>query len=185
MKQRSTRITLRLVLTAFCIVVGVPMMSVETSVASSSTPHVAPCKGGNLWGAYLGYGAATGHFIYTIALINVAHTTCKLSGYPKIQGIRDKRTYTLHVSKHGTFAGNIPSTVLSPRMSGELLLSTADDCNALNTGGTTKIDKVAAANTYTILTIELPNSTGVVNVTGIKVDIACGLEISQLGWRGN
>jgi hypothetical protein len=185
MKQRSTRISFRLALTTFCIVVGVPMMNVGASVASASTPHIAPCKGNNLWGAYVGRGAATGHFIYTIALINVGHTTCKLSGYPNIQGIRDNRTYTLDVNKHGTFAGNLPSTVLSPRISGELLLSTADDCNALNTGGITKIDKVAAANTYTNLTIELPNSNGDVYLSGIKVDIACGLEISQLGWKGN
>ncbi len=185
MKRRSIGLILRLALTAFCFAVGVPMTSAGTSVASASTPHVAPCKGDDLWGAYVGTGAATQNFIYTIALINVGHTTCELSSYPKIQGIRDNRTYTLHVTKHGTFAGDLPSTVLSPRMSGELLLSTADYCNALNTGGATKIDKVAAANTYTNLTIELPNSAGDVYLFGFKVDVACGLEVSQLGWKGN
>jgi hypothetical protein len=129
-------------------------------------------------------GAGTGNFVYTIALINVSHTTCALSGYPKIQGMKGNRTYTLHISKHGTFAGNLPSTVLSPRMSGELLLSTADNCNALNTGGIAKIDKAAAINTYMSLTIELPNSDGDVHLSGFKVDIACGLEVSQLGWNG-
>jgi hypothetical protein len=102
-----------------------------------------------------------------------------------MQGMKGNRTFTLPISKHGTFAGNLPSTVLSPRMSGELLLSTADNCNALNTGGITKINEVAAADTYTNLTIELPNSDGDVYLSGFKVDIACGLEVSQLGWKGN
>lgn len=184
MQQRMIRVTLRSVLAVSILAVGVPM--IEGSVAASaSTSHVAPCKGSNLWGAYVGYGAATGHFIYTIALVNVGHTTCKLSGYPTMQGRRGTRNFPLSISKHGTFAGDLPSTVLRPRMSGELLLSTADDCNALNTGGTSKIKQVMAAKTYTNVTIELPNSRGNVYVTGITIDIACGLGVSQLGWRGN
>jgi hypothetical protein len=173
-----------LALSVICLVVAVPMASAASYVASASS-HAAPCKGSNLWGAYVATGAATGHFVYTIALINVGHTTCALSGYPSIQGVRDNRTDTLRVSKHGTFAGNLSSTVLSPRMSGALLLSTADDCNALNTGGTARIDKVATSNTCTNLTIELPNSDGDVYLSGFKVDIACGLEVSQLGWKRN
>jgi len=165
-----------------CLTVAAPMADFGNSPVSASTSRIALCRGTNLWGAYVATGAATGNFIYTIALINVGDTTCRLTGYPKIQGVKDDRTYDLPISKHGTFAGNLGSTVLSPRMSGELLLSVADNCNALNTGSTSAINKVAATNTYSDLTIKLPGAAGDVYVTGFKVDIACGLDVSRLGW---
>jgi hypothetical protein len=167
------------------MIVALPLTGFGDSLAAASTNRVAPCQGSKLWGAYVATGAATGNFIYTIALINVGDTTCRLDGYPRIRGVRDGRTFTLRISKHGTFAGNLSPTTLSPRMSGELLLSVADNCNALNTGGTAKINRVAAENTYSDLTIELPGSAGDVDVTGFNVDIACGLEVSRLGWNGN
>ena len=185
MKHITTRTIFRFAAFTMCLSVAAPMATLSDSSAVASAGRIALCRGNNLWGAYAGTGAATGNFIYNIALINVGHTTCRLTGYPQIQGVKDGRTYTLPISKHGTFAGNLTSTVLSPRMSGELLLSVADNCDALNTGSRRAINQVAAANTYTDLTIKLPGATGDVYVTGFKVDIACGLEVSRLGWSGN
>ncbi len=165
-----------------CLTLGAPLAAFGSSPASASASQIALCRGNNLWGAYIDTGAATGNFIYNIALINVGHTSCRLTGYPKIQGVKGDRTYALPISKHGTFAGNLTSTVLSPRMSGELLLSVADNCNALNTGSTSAINKVAAANTYGDLTIKLPGDAGDVYLSGFKVDIACGLDVSRVGW---
>ncbi len=63
------------------------------------------------------------------------------------------------------------------------MLATGSLCNALNTGGRVKIQKVIAANTYTFLTFDLPDSAGSVIVQGLSLDIACGLGVSQLGWK--
>lgn len=68
-------------------------------------------------------------------------------------------------------------------MSGLLLRSTSDGCNALNVGGRPRIRKVIAKDTYTNVSIELPNSSDEIAINGLSVDIACGLEVSQLGWR--
>jgi hypothetical protein len=183
MKHFASRSQIRCFVTALCLIAAVPILSLNevTAVAASST--VAPCRGSNLWGAYIDTGAATGNYIYNIALINVGHTTCRLSGYPAILGSRNGHSYNLHLARHGTFAGNLAPTVLTPRMSGKLILSTANNCNALNSGGLANIPKVAAANTYSNLTLKLPNSAGDVYLSGFKVDIACGLDVSRLGWN--
>jgi len=172
---------LGLTLTVLCLVAGVTITSIGTP-ASATNRHVPLCTGTDLLGAYAGYGATTGNFIYDVILINVSHTSCRLYGYPSVQGMKGNRSYTLHVSKHGTFAGNLLPTKLSPRMSGRLLLSTADNCNALNIGGTSQIERVAAAHTYSHLTIKLRGSAVEVDIPGLMIDIACGLEVSQMGW---
>ena len=184
MIHTTARTIVRLAAITLCLTIAAPLATFANAPASASTSRIALCRGNNLWGAYIDTGATTGNFIYNIALINVGHVSCRLTGYPRIQGVKGDRTYALPISKHGTFAGNLISTVLSPRMSGELLLSVADNCNALNTGSTSAISKVAAANTYSDLTIKLPGALGDVYLSGFKVDIACGLDVSRLGWRG-
>jgi hypothetical protein len=185
MKLSTTGSIIRLAVIAACLSVALPMTGIGDSLALASTNRVAPCQGDNLWGAFVATGAATGNFIYTIALINVGDTSCRLNGYPRIQGMRNGRTFSLRLSRHGTFAGNLSPTTLSPRMSGKLLLSVADNCNALNTGGIAKVEKLAAADTYSNFTIRLPGTGGDVYVSGFKVDIACGLEVSRLGWNAS
>jgi hypothetical protein len=170
--------------TVFCLVAGATITSIGTA-ASATNSQVPLCTGSDLLGAYAGYGAATGNFIYDVVLINVGHTSCRLNGYPTIQGINGGRTFNLHISKHGTFAGNLLPTELSPRMSGRLLLSTADNCNALNLGGTSEIERVAAAHTYSHVSIRLLGSALEVDVPGLTIDVACGLEVSRMGWSSN
>lgn len=155
---------------------------IEATPAQAASTHIAPCDAQNLWGAYLGSAGATGNLIYTIVVINRSDTTCRLAGYPTMEGVRNNHQYALP-SSHGTYAGNLVATILRPRMSGMLLLSTADNCNALNIGGQTKIKKVMAANTYAVLGFTLPISKGLVMVPSFHVDIACGLGVSQLGWE--
>lgn len=183
MKHLTSRLPIRFAVASLCLMAACLVCNLNEGTASAVTSPVAPCQGSQLWGAYISTGAATGNYIYNIALINVGHTTCRLSGYPEIQGVREGHTYNLHVAKHGTFAGNLAPTILTPRMSGELILSTADNCNSLNTGGIAKIDKIAAANTYSNLTLKLPDAAGNVYLSGFKVDIACGLDVSRLGWK--
>jgi hypothetical protein len=91
--------------------------------------------------------------------------------------------YNLPIAEHGTYVGNLSPSVLAPRMSGPLLLSTSDDCNAMNVVGQPRIGKIIVKNTYTNVSNELPNSSDEIAINGFSVDIACGLEFSQLGWR--
>ena len=170
-----------LALTVLCLVAGATITSVGTP-ASATNRQVPLCTGTDLLGAYAGFGAATGNFIYDVLLINVSHASCRLNGYPSVQGMKGNRSFTLDISKHGTFAGNLLPTDLSPRMSGRLLLSTADNCNALNIGSTSQIQRVAAAHTYSHLTIKLRGLAVEVDIPGLTIDIACGLEVSQMGW---
>ena len=182
MKHLSARAMVTIGLTISCGVGGATITSVGASASATNSP--APlCTGSELLGAYAGFGAATGNFIYNVVVVNVGHTSCRLGGYPKVLGVKGNRTYTLPISKHGTFGGNLVPTVLSPRMSGRLLLSTADNCNALNIGGISKIKRVAAAHTYSQLSIKLLGSAVVVSIPGLTIDITCGLEVSELGWR--
>jgi hypothetical protein len=185
MSHLAARSLYRLAAIATCLTVALPVADFSDATSAGASTQIAPCQGSDLWGAYISTGAATGNYIYNIAIINIGHTTCRLSGYPRIQGTRGSRTYDLQVARHGTFAGNLSPTVLAPRMIGELILSVADNCNALNTGGITKINEVAAANTYSNLTLKMPGAAGDVYLSGFKVDIACGLDVSRLGWNTN
>jgi hypothetical protein len=153
----------------------------SVTVASAST---APplCQGGWLWAAYQGSAGTTGNIIYSIDIINDTHHTCRLAGYPTIQGYRDGAPHNVPLAHHGTYAGNLRPTVLTYRMSGLLLMSVSDECNAANTGGQTKIRRLAAAHTYTNLTLGFPGG-GSVQVNGITLDTVCGLDVSQLGWN--
>lgn len=181
MKHFVARQLFGLTLTVLCLVAGATITSIGTP-ASATNSQVPLCTGSELLGAYAGYGAATGNFIYDVVLINVGHTSCRLNGYPTIQGMKGARTFTLHISKHGTFAGNLLPTELPPRVSGRLLLSTADNCNGLNVGGTAEIERVAAAHTYSHVSIKLRGSAQEVDIPGLTVDITCGLEVSRMGW---
>ena len=181
MKYAAARTFFASTMSVLCLGAGATLTSTDTQ-ASAANSQVPLCTGSNLLGAYAGYGAATGNFIYDVLLINVGHHSCRLKGYPTVQGKKDNRTFTLPISKHGTFAGNLLPTELSPRMSGRLLISTADNCNALNVGTTATINRVAAAHTYSDVSIKLTGSALEVDIPGLIFDIACGLEVSQMGW---
>jgi hypothetical protein len=156
---------------------------VETAPSGASASTVAPCASDQLWAAYLNTAGATGNLIYSFVFINIGSNSCRLAGYPTVRGYKDNHVYPLRITQHGTFAGNLSPTVLKPRETGELLISTSDFCNALNIGGQTKIRRIEAKDTYTGLEIDGPNRSWSQTLSGFSIDIACGLEVSQLGWR--
>ena len=82
MELPTSRGTARLILVMLSVALVTPVFSAGSNVASASTTQVPLCEGSNLWGAYVATGAATGNYIYTVALINVSATTCRLQGYP-------------------------------------------------------------------------------------------------------
>jgi hypothetical protein len=180
-RRHIVSISAKVLLGGYLIIGIAPLIDGYTSTTATAAKSALPlCSGSWLWASYGGSNGAGGTIIYTIALTNVSKHTCRLEGYPRIVGYENGVTRSLRVS-HGSYAGNLRPTVLSFRESGRLLLSTADGCNALNTGGQSKIRKVAAANTYNDLGLYLPGG-GSVMVSGIKIDVACGLGISQFGW---
>jgi hypothetical protein len=150
------------------------------TVASASA--IPTCNGQNFWAGWVDKNGAGGTSIFDVAFVNDGRTTCRLSGYPKIQGYRNGREYTLTA---GHVKGNpfdIAPTTVKPRMSGEMVFTTEALCNALNTGSRSKINKVIAENSYTV-SVTFPNSTAKMYVYGLTLDVACGLDITPVGWR--
>jgi hypothetical protein len=151
----------------------------DSAVASGSS--IRACGGGSFWGAWVGKNGATGTNIYELAFINRGHTSCHLGGYPTVLGYRDGRGYALKAGHLNGKLFDLSPTVVGPRMSGEMVLTTRNDCNALNTGSRRQIEKVIDDNSYEV-SINFPHSTAAVIVYGLDVDVACGLNITELGW---
>ncbi len=150
---------------------------------SSGSGAFAECRGADLVGLQMGSGAGLGNQENIVGVVNVGTASCRLGGYPGLEGTRNGHAYPLTVSGHGTYFGDLSPTVLAPRMLGALLLATDDGCQALNQP-TQAADRAAmAAHSYTGVEIELPLHDGVVVVNGVRFDTACGLSSSRLGWR--
>lgn len=182
MKLRSMRLLAATAVSAFSLLLGVPTLGSGDNAAVASASAIPDCSGKAFWGGWVGKNGATGTSIFDVAFINDGRTTCRLAGYPKIQGYRNGREYALVVGHiKGTLFGLSPTTV-APRMSGEMVLTTGALCNALNIGSQSKIKKVIAENSYTV-SVTFPNSNDKVYVYGLTLDVACGLNITQLGWK--
>jgi hypothetical protein len=147
---------------------------------TTSTPP--KCRGSELAGAYVRSGAGLGNLGVVVAVTNVASTACRLEGYPILRGLRGGRWHALRAS-HGTYFGNLSPALLQPREGGALLLGTSDGCQALNQPSPRKVRQAAVANTYAELTVTLPDHRGAFHITGLRIDVACGLAESQVGWR--
>jgi Protein of unknown function (DUF4232) len=170
-------------LMALCLAAGVPISGYFANATLASAASIPACSGANFWGGYVGSNGEAGSVTYTVALINDGHTTCRLSGYPTVDGYKNGHEYSLSNGHLKDAPYHITATNLAPRMSGVLVLMTAVDCNALNTGGQTSIQKETIAHTYENISIEFPNSTDRVYINGIDIDEACGLTSTQLGWQ--
>ena len=160
--------------------VGITTLGTVSSVASAST--IPLCGGSNFLGGWVGQNGAGGTLIIDLAFINNSHETCRLAGYPTIQGYRNGREYHLVAGHINGRLFDIFPTVVAPRMSGEMVLTTSASCNALNSGSRTTINKVMAKNTYTI-SLEFPQSNVPIFINGLSIDVACGLNVTGLGWR--
>jgi hypothetical protein len=140
--------------------------------ASSSAPA---CRGADLAGAFAYSNLGAGNALITVAISNVGTASCRLGGYPKLMGIRGGHEYKLENVGHGTQDKNLRPAVLSPRMSGALILNTSLGCNA-------NVSPYRGSNNYSGLVVLLPQHRGHVKILGVPLYAPCGLSESQLGW---
>jgi hypothetical protein len=64
-----------------------------------------------------------------LAFINDGHKTCRLAGYPTIQGYRNGREYQLAAGHLKNQPFDFSPTIVAPRMSTEMVLTTSAVCN--------------------------------------------------------
>jgi Protein of unknown function (DUF4232) len=147
-----------------------------------STPPV--CHGAELAGTYVTSGAGLGNTSTVIAVTDVGTTACRLVGYPTLRGLHDGTWHHLAVH-HGTYFGNLAPTTLQPRESGAFVLGTNAACAAINGPNQKRDDQVAAANTYVEVVATMPSRAATFRVAGIRIDVACGLDETAVGWRAH
>jgi hypothetical protein len=161
---------------------GVPPLDAG-GVANMTPASTIPfCGGENFVGGWVGQNGATGTSIEDLAFINDGHVTCRLAGYPTIQGYQNGLEYPLTAGHLKDQVFDISPTTLGPRMSAEMVLTTSASCNAMNSGNQTAIKKVIAKDTYTV-SVKFPHSNDPISIYGLNVNVACGLNITGLGWR--
>lgn len=174
-------------LVAFGLAVG--GLAVTTSAVLVGEAHAATvtppvCRGAELAAAYVDSGAGLGNTSTVIAVTDVGTTACRLEGYPLLRGLHDGRWRPL-VAHHGTYFGDLGPTTLQPRESGAFLLGTDDGCQAINQPSRKRDAQVEAANTYVEVVAALPHGKATFHVTGIHLDVACGLDETAVGWRAS
>jgi hypothetical protein len=184
MKGLSIRLLVATAISTLLLVPGTFALVPGEMAVAANAPKVAACNGNNFWAGLIGSSGASGNTFYTVALINEGHTTCRLAGYPTFHGMKDNRVFSIPAQHLNSQPFGISPTILAPRTSGELILTTGDVCDALITGGQMKIKKVMSENTYTNFSVTFPKSGVRVYVPGIDLDVACGLNTTELGWDG-
>jgi hypothetical protein len=167
---------------ALMLAVGLPIVGVGNSPVLAAASTVPSCRGNVFLGAWVGRNGAGGSSIFQVAFINDGTTTCRLAGYPIIQGYRDGREYPLKTEHIKSNPFGLSPTIVAPRMSGEMVITTSALCNALNTGNQSSIKKVIARTTYTV-SVKFPHSNYPIDVNGLSLTVACGLDVTQLGWH--
>ncbi|HUY42652.1 MAG TPA: DUF4232 domain-containing protein [Acidimicrobiales bacterium] len=182
MRFPKVRLSAVFAASALWLVVGIPSLGLGISANLASASTIPLCGGNNFVGGWVGVNGAGGTSIFDIAFINEGHNTCRLTGYPTIQGYRNTREYSLAVGHMKDSPFGISSTIVAPRMSAEMVLTTSALCDALNSGSRTAIEKVIAKNTYTV-SVKFPHSNDPIYIYGLSIDVACGLNSTQVGWR--
>jgi Protein of unknown function (DUF4232) len=161
---------------------GFPLFGPSSGSLPAVASSVPLCRGNDFLGGWVGTNGATGTSIFQVAFVNNGSTTCRLAGYPTIVGYRDGREYPLKVGHLKGKVFDLSPTVVAPRMSAQMIITTSASCNALNTGGQSTIKKVIARTTYSV-GVRFPGSKYPIAVLGLNVDVACGLDVTQIGWR--
>lgn len=185
MKCLPIRLLVATAISTLLLVPGLSALVPQDAAVAAHASIITACNGNNVWAGLIGSSGASGNTFYTVALINEAHATCRLAGYPTFHGTRDNRGFSIPAQHLNSQGFGISPTILLPRMSGELILTTGDVCDALITGGQTKIKKAMSENTYTNISITLPKSGVRIYVPGLVLDVACGLDTTELGWDRN
>jgi len=125
-------------------------------------------------------GFGLGNDLEIVVVTNVGPTTCWVGGYPSLVGVKPSGARKPLGATHGTYFGNRVPMKLAPGAAAELYLGTASACNALNAPAPQR-NATAKANTYTGLTIALPEGRGTFSVGHVYLDTACGLSESEIG----
>ncbi len=159
-----------------------PVTTTSTTTTTTTLAPAAPCVAGQLRASKGPSGAGLSNIVTTIILANVG-STCRLSGYPDLYGATATRAPgPISVHKSGTYFGNLVDANLSSGKHGQLLLGTGDACPALNQPSQARIRAIQRSDTYQNVTIVLPQGRGSLRAK-VTVDVACGLDESQLGVR--
>lgn len=181
MRLSALRLSIFVAVSAMSIV-GSSSLGLKSSANLAFASTSRPCNGNYFVGAWTGVNGAEGTSIFDLAFINEGGVSCRLSGYPTIQGYRSNREYRLSAEHVRDNTFDISPTIVAPRMSGEMVITTSALCDALNTGSRAELQQVVAKNTYTI-SVKFPHSYHTIYIYGLRIDVACGLEVTQLGWR--
>lgn len=163
---------------------GVATSAVLVAEAQAAAVAAPACHGDELAGAYVTSGAGLGNTSTVVAVTDVGTTACRLEGYPTLRGLHDGRWRSL-AAHHGTYFGNLGPTTLQPRESAAFVLGTSDGCVAINGPNPKKDAQVEAANTYVEVVAALPQGAATFHVSGIRIDVACGLDETAVGWRAD
>lgn len=175
---------LRVVVAAFSLgtTFMVPSLGLAGGAKVAFAATIPRCGGANFVGGWVGKNGATGTSTVELAFVNQGHQTCRLGGFATIQGYRNGREYPLAAGHLKSQVFDISPTIVGPQMSGEMVITTSGLCNALNSGNRSDINRVIAKNTYTV-SVKFPHSNTAVDIFGLHIDVACGLNISAVGWR--
>lgn len=158
----------------FAALIVAPLVPAQPALGSAKS-SVQNCNDTNLKGALAYSNVYAGGALITIAVVNVGVSACRLSGYPRLLGIRDGREYPLANVRHGTQDVNLRPAILAARMSGAFIIDTPLGCNA-------SVGPAVASDQYSGVIIILPPSNGHVRVDGVPLYVPCGLGESSLGW---
>jgi hypothetical protein len=149
--------------------------------ASSATPPL--CSSNNILAANGGVSGAMMKEYDWIIFVNLGPTSCRLAGYPSIEGKGIQGFVRLNPIHDATVSGTFKPTVLAPRMAGEMVIATDSSCGLINSANYKRNLRIEREHTYTALYLYLPGGNDSVLVSGLNLDIACGMVIGPLGWR--
>lgn len=148
------------------------------TTTTTTLPTGPACETSTLRAVAKPGGGGLGHGLEIVVVTNVGPTTCWVGGYPSLVGVKPTGSRKPLAATHGTYFGNRVPMKLAPGATAELYLGTESTCNALNSP---QANAAAKANTYTGLTIALPEGRGTLSVGHVYIDTACGLSESEIG----
>jgi hypothetical protein len=169
---------------AWCACVASLALPISGRADASAVPNFPPlCSSKNIWAANGGISGAMMHEYDWIVFVNLGRTSCRLAGYPVIQGKGIHGFVRLNPIHDATVSGTFKPTELAPRMAGEMVIATDSSCGLINSANYKRNLRIESEHTYTELYLYLPGGKGSVLVSGLNLDIACGMVIGPLGWR--
>ncbi|MHB8334404.1 MAG: DUF4232 domain-containing protein [Acidimicrobiales bacterium] len=157
--------------------------TMTTTTTTTTLVRAAPCRSSQME-TRLGRGSVGLGNELTVVVFTNTGPLCRLSGYPNLEGQTATHQWRpLRVRKNGTYFGGLNGTDLATGQSGLLFLGTSATCNALNSPSQARNHANERAFTYDTIRVLVPHDGGSAGVNGAHLDVACGLDESQLGVR--